>query len=102
MSKRPEADGLSRDHQELGDLRTEAAERNNVAKTTILHACSVDSDPGSETRSLELPTPGAFRARHFDLWHLPFNLCLALRARPSSLCPFLPSRLPSLPAPVRC
>jgi hypothetical protein len=25
--------------QELGDLRTEAAERNNVAKTTILHAC---------------------------------------------------------------
>ena len=26
--------------QELGDLRTEAAERNNVAKAMILHACS--------------------------------------------------------------
>jgi hypothetical protein len=28
---------------ELGGLRTEAAERNNVAKTTILHACSTDA-----------------------------------------------------------
>ena len=28
--------------QELGDLGTEAAERNNVAKTTILHACSAE------------------------------------------------------------
>ena len=29
--------------QKPADLRTEAAERNNVAKTTILHACSTDS-----------------------------------------------------------
>ena len=28
--------------QELGDLRTEAAKRNNVAKATILHACSTE------------------------------------------------------------
>jgi predicted RNase H-like HicB family nuclease len=28
--------------QELGDLRKEAAERNNVAKTTILHACGTE------------------------------------------------------------
>ena len=31
-------DGL----QDPDGLRTEAAERNNVAKTTILHACSTD------------------------------------------------------------
>jgi hypothetical protein len=34
--------------QELGGLRTEAAERNNVAKTTILHACSTEMAEGTE------------------------------------------------------
>jgi len=29
--------------QKLGDLRTEGAKRNNVAKATILHACSTES-----------------------------------------------------------
>jgi hypothetical protein len=28
---------------ELGDLRTEATKRNNVAKATILHACSTEN-----------------------------------------------------------
>ncbi|MCX6844212.1 MAG: hypothetical protein NTX53_18280, partial [candidate division WOR-3 bacterium] len=37
-------DGL----QDPDGLRTEAAERNNVAKTTILHDCSTDSTDGSE------------------------------------------------------
>jgi hypothetical protein len=32
--------------QKLGDLRTEAAERNNVAKTTILHACRLTMSSG--------------------------------------------------------
>ncbi|MCX6841949.1 MAG: hypothetical protein NTX53_06710, partial [candidate division WOR-3 bacterium] len=43
-------DGL----QDPDGLRTEAAERNNVAKTTILHACSTDSaaQAKSEARSV--------------------------------------------------
>ena len=40
--------------QELGGLRTEAAERNNVAKTTILHACSTEN---RRVRSEPRPSP---------------------------------------------
>jgi hypothetical protein len=43
--KMPRGGGISGVCQEPGGLRTEAAERNNVAKATILHACSTD---GSE------------------------------------------------------
>jgi hypothetical protein len=41
--------------QEPGGLRTEAAERNNVAETTALHACSTEQvKPGSRTDSQRL------------------------------------------------
>ena len=42
--------------QELGDLRTEAAKRNNVAKATILHACSTETE---EVRHGPRPSPGS-------------------------------------------
>ena len=40
-------DGL----QDPDGLRTEAAERNNVAKTTILHACSTEHTENWRVRS---------------------------------------------------
>jgi hypothetical protein len=60
--------------QELGDLRTEAAERNIVAKTTLLHACSTEEFPGQR-----LPvTQSAFWFLLSEFWTIRFgSLCLS-------------------------
>jgi hypothetical protein len=44
--------------QQLGGLGTEAAERNNVAKTTILYVCSTELTEG-DVRSPFTVTAGA-------------------------------------------
>ncbi|MCX6843152.1 MAG: hypothetical protein NTX53_12810 [candidate division WOR-3 bacterium] len=47
-------DGL----QDPDGLRTEAAERNNVAKTTILHACSTESPENHQPGNRESNSVG--------------------------------------------
>ena len=52
----PEADGISGDCHEPDNLRIEAAERNNVAKTTILRAPHPNPLLGEE-RETTFPLP---------------------------------------------
>jgi hypothetical protein len=50
--------GIAGSCQELGDLKTKAAERNNVAKTTILHACTDSTSCHQDTAKMGIQSFG--------------------------------------------